>query len=74
MGATNYNGFDDQNDCPIQVRFGTAGITVSGQGKVAKDFEVTDSTKGLLLKSPNGHRWRLQVTNAGALVLLDLDA
>lgn len=35
--------------------------------RVPSDVEVTDSTKGLILKSPNGTRWRVTINNAGAL-------
>jgi hypothetical protein len=33
------------------------------------DVEVTDATKGVILKSPNGNRWRITVTNAGTLTV-----
>jgi hypothetical protein len=31
------------------------------------DIEITDSTKGIILRAPNGTRWRTTVTNSGAL-------
>ena len=31
------------------------------------DFEVTDPDKGLILTSPSGARWRVTVSDAGAL-------
>jgi hypothetical protein len=31
------------------------------------DFEITDTTKGVILKSPNGSRYRLSVSNAGVI-------
>ncbi len=31
------------------------------------DIEITDTTKGLILKSPNGTRYRIKVDNAGNL-------
>lgn len=31
------------------------------------DVKITDNTKGLILRSPNGNYWRLEVDNAGAL-------
>jgi hypothetical protein len=31
------------------------------------DVEVTDATKGIILKSPNGSRWRITVNNSGVL-------
>ena len=33
----------------------------------SNDIEITDSSKGLILRSPNGTRWRLGVSNAGVL-------
>lgn len=38
----------------------------------SKDLEVTDLTKGVILKSPNGNRWRITINNAGALVMTAL--
>jgi hypothetical protein len=35
----------------------------------ASDIEITDAAKGIILRSPNGSRWRLTVDNAGALVV-----
>lgn len=34
----------------------------------AEDIEITDATKGLILKSPDGSRWRVTIDNAGTLV------
>ncbi|WPU95421.1 hypothetical protein SNE25_07780 [Mucilaginibacter sabulilitoris] len=34
-----------------------------------KDIEITDPSKGLILMSPDGHRWRITVNNAGASVI-----
>lgn len=31
------------------------------------DIEITDASKGVILKSPNGTRWRVQVTDNGNL-------
>jgi len=36
------------------------------------DIEVVGDTNGLILESPNGTRWRLQVSNAGALTITSL--
>ena len=32
-----------------------------------KDIEITDAARGLILKSPDGSRWRLTINNAGAV-------
>lgn len=36
------------------------------------DFEVLDSSKGLILKSPNGTRWRVTIDDTGNLVTTQL--
>jgi hypothetical protein len=41
-------------------------LTASG------DIEITDPTRGIILRSPNGTRWRIQVTNAGTLTTTSL--
>jgi hypothetical protein len=45
----------------------TTASTYAGPIIGASDLEVTDSTKGIVLKSPNGTRWRVTVSNAGTL-------
>jgi hypothetical protein len=47
----------------------TTALTIAGSGAAtfANDVEVTDNTKGVILKSANGTRWRLTVSDAGAL-------
>lgn len=43
--------------------FANGVVTVSAGG----DVEITDTTKGLILKSPNGTRYRLKVSDGGQL-------
>ena len=38
----------------------------------SSDIEITDSAKGAILKSANGHRWRVTVNDSGNLVTSDL--
>ena len=38
------------------------------------DVIIDDSDSGLVLKSPDGDYWRIQVTNAGALTVTNLGA
>jgi hypothetical protein len=45
----------------LTFKFGTKVSEFSG------DVEVTDLTKGVVMKSPNGNRWRLTVSNAGVV-------
>jgi hypothetical protein len=47
---------------------GIAGnINAGGTIKANSDIEVTDSTKGIILKSPNGTRYRVTVSDLGIL-------
>jgi hypothetical protein len=46
---------------------GTVAHTVQ-----AVDFEVTDTTKGVIIKSANGTRWRIGITNNGELTAVSL--
>jgi hypothetical protein len=40
-------------------------LDVSGTVKSSGDIEVTSSSAGVILKSPNGSRWRVTVNNSG---------
>jgi len=43
-------------------------VTTTAAGQVAvgaRDVEVQDATKGLVLRSPDGSRWRATINNAG---------
>jgi len=42
---------------------GTVALT-----QQAVDYEVTDATKGVIMKSPNGSRWRLTIDDSGSLI------
>ena len=45
-----------------QLKIDTDGIEVTG------DAEITNSSDGLILKSPNGTRYRITIDNSGNLV------
>ena len=45
----------------------SVAMAVSQRGD--KDIEITDTTKGVILRSPNGSRYRITVNNAGVLVV-----
>jgi hypothetical protein len=49
-------------------------FTVTRSGKVYSDTDIgiDSSAVGLILKSPDGHYWRVKVSNAGALTTTDL--
>ena len=43
-------------------------LDVVGNAKLSGDIEITDTTKGSILKSPNGTRWRITIDNSGNLI------
>jgi hypothetical protein len=43
-------------------------IAQNGQVSIAGDVEITGSIKGVILKSPNGARWRVTIDNTGTLI------
>lgn len=47
-------------------------VSSAGDISTSRAIEVTDATQGVILKSPNGTRWRVTASNAGALVLTSL--
>lgn len=47
----------------------TEKLDVNGNGKFTGDVEITDSTKGIILKSPDGTRYRVTVANGGTLTV-----
>lgn len=57
----------------INTEVPTNTLTVSGDVgifgplTISSDIEITDFTKGIILRSPNNSRWRVTVTNSGAL-------
>jgi hypothetical protein len=68
--------FGHENDVPILVIDTTTGIatfnnlaidSTSGNLTTLGDIEVTNNAAGLILKSPNGTRYRIVVDNAGNL-------
>jgi hypothetical protein len=59
--------FYKHNDNPINVGSDFAFDVVSEY-----DIEITDPDKGVILRSPNGTRWRIQVDNDGVLYTTDL--
>ena len=47
-------------------------ISSSNVVYVDSDVEITNNTKGIILKSPNNTRWRITVTDAGTLSAVSL--
>jgi hypothetical protein len=50
-----------------EVKVSDAGITLTGKTTASNDIEVTDLTKGVILKSPDGSRFRVTIDDNGAL-------
>ena len=75
MGSSVF-GFDhallSNRNSGTQHTFATIGNGNELDGKVDKigssDIEITNTTKGVILKAPNGTRYRITVDNTGALV------
>jgi hypothetical protein len=40
--------------------------------RVYGDLEVVDSAKGVVVHSPDGSRWRVQVDNAGTITATEI--
>jgi hypothetical protein len=57
IGGVSFNG-----SANITVATATGGFTVSGG-----DAEITAASNGVIIKSPNGTRWRVQIDDNGAL-------
>jgi hypothetical protein len=53
---------------------GTTTFAVTGSGLVTTpvDIEVTATASGIILKSADGTRWRIGITNAGQLTATSL--
>ena len=45
-----------------------SGGTLTGTVSTNQDIEITDSTKGIILRSPSNFKYRITVTDAGELV------
>src|SRR3990167_5512110 len=70
--ATTYTGkipyeYDSTNNIPYYYNSGWKSIY-----NTANDIEVNDTTKGLILKSPDSTRWRITVNNDGTLTTTSL--
>jgi hypothetical protein len=53
----------------------SGGRNRNGQGvDTTDDVIIDDSDAGLVLKSPDGDYWRIQVTNLGVLTITNLGA
>jgi hypothetical protein len=62
-------GLSSRADHTNSVALGSNSVTTAANQVAVgpRDIEITDATKGVVLKSPDGKRWRVTVNNAGAL-------
>ena len=80
MGSTVFGGFSHallgNRNSPGQHSFAAIGSGNELDGKADKvgsdDIEITNTTKGVILKAPNGTRYRITVDNSGALVVTSI--
>lgn len=49
-----------------------ARITSTGNFETANDIEITDATRGIILKSPDGSRWRVKIGDDGVLTTTEI--
>ena len=50
------------------------GIPSVTSGVLNKGNTDHDPDKGVIQRSPNGHRWKMNITDAGVSIWTDLDA
>jgi hypothetical protein len=63
---------DNGTDIGIMGMANTANATWYGQHNHSKDIEITDTTYGVILKSPDSTRWRITISNSGELIATSL--
>jgi hypothetical protein len=56
------------NKVGINTETPTEALSVVGNASVTEDLEITDFSKGVILRSPNNNRWRITVNNSGQLI------
>ena len=70
--STGYVGIGLGASSPSQMLEVGGNIKTSGSVTAASDVEITTSSNGLILKSPNGTRFRITISNAGVLTATSL--
>lgn len=67
---------DAGNDATVVTIAGGSGADLQGVTDIGNttdnDIEITDTTKGVIIKSANGTRWRIGITNNGELTAVSL--
>lgn len=81
IGDSSNNGSADAPILTVNNATGKAGfntsspdrlLDVNGVTNARSDIVVDDTTKGIVLKSPDAHYWRITVDNLGLLTTTDL--
>ena len=63
------NNVDNTSDLNKPISTATQTALVGKLNKISnEDFEITDATKGVILKSPNGTRYRITIADDGAII------
>jgi hypothetical protein len=57
----------DSDNYKVHIWDGAAFFRLVSQNVVSEDIEITDATKGIILRSPNDTRYRITVDNAGVI-------
>ncbi len=63
---------NDRTVVTIPSATGTLQTVTDAGSTTTNDVEITDTTKGVILKSADGTRWRIGITNGGALTAVTL--
>jgi hypothetical protein len=58
-------GAGNESEKNFQAALNVGGTAAVPAIRASADIEITDAAFGLVLKSPNGQRWRLQPSNTG---------
>ncbi len=66
------NGVHEFRVADVPVLYVSDGGGVSARAISTGDIGSDDTTKGLILKSPNGHYWRQTINNSGVVAWADL--
>lgn len=72
--ADTHANVDTLNNIPVTNRYAILQEGSQDRNKfkgvieTSNDVEITDSTKGIIMKSPNGNRWRITINDLGTLV------
>jgi len=64
--------FVSGNKVGINTETPMDSLSINGNASVTQDLEITDFTKGVILRSPDNHRWRITISNSGHLTTTHL--